>query len=167
MLPRPAILRKVRRFIFKKISRNVTDWMGWENSLLILLNVTLNDLNYPNQRPPAKLGVWGWPLEGAWATSAGDRWFLKRIFLICLRLNQRPLYLEYFRDIDWSLLSGSVCFDDYLTDSSLPYIWLLSWPIPANCKKLHKNSFLSQFISPRQWSDLHQKACPRRNGRTF
>ena len=28
-----------------------------------------------NQRPPAELGVWEWPLEGAGATSAGGRWF--------------------------------------------------------------------------------------------
>jgi hypothetical protein len=26
-----------------------------------------------NQRPPADLGVWGWPLEGAGAISAGGR----------------------------------------------------------------------------------------------
>ena len=29
-----------------------------------------------NQRPPAELGVWGWPLEGAETTSAGGRWFI-------------------------------------------------------------------------------------------
>ena len=29
-----------------------------------------------NQRLPAELGEWGWPLEGAGATSAGGRWFL-------------------------------------------------------------------------------------------
>jgi len=33
-------------------------------------------MHQANQRPPAELGVWGWPLEGAGATSAGGRWFI-------------------------------------------------------------------------------------------
>ena len=37
-----------------------------------------------NQRPPAELGVWGWPLEGARATSAGSGWFLKIFSIVIL-----------------------------------------------------------------------------------
>jgi hypothetical protein len=38
-----------------------------------LMGLIEQNPNGRNQRPPAELGVWGWPLEGARATSAGGR----------------------------------------------------------------------------------------------
>ena len=37
----------------------------------------------PNQRPPAELGVWGWPLEGTGATLCWWSLICKRIFASC------------------------------------------------------------------------------------
>ena len=42
--------------------------------------------NGANQQPPAELGVWGGPLDGAGATSAGGCWFLKKIIIHIFRL---------------------------------------------------------------------------------
>jgi hypothetical protein len=65
---------------------------------------------------------------------------------------------------------GSDDFDEYLTDSLLVSILFASACLGAGCfggvyqqiAKIHKNSFLSQFISRRQYSDFHPLSIPSR-----
>ena len=65
-----------------------------------------------NQRPPAELGVWGWPLEGAGASSAGGRWFLKFFYLCFI---------------------GPVGFDEHWPDESLASILFASASFGGGC----------------------------------